>query len=456
MIHMNIMQSSLQEKFKNIQSDIKQNIQDTPSLPTDEDDSNFSNEFRQLPQKISTEFKRSSSPNQHYKHDQNLSQNNSDKSIKQKQTDKQNLLDINEQNQRNQNDNIYQSFTTFQGESSLHANSKNTRNNKIQRKKTNALMFTPEEMIYQAGKQDDFSVYFIQKGMVEFFLQSKYQKNDKKIKSLKIINAGQSFGEISFFTGLPREVSIRSIDFTTVLKVQRKDFIELLQNFNEDYEQFCEIKDQIIFAKDFSQLSSHCISCANKYHQIGECPFIRYNPQNDLIVKKYIYNPGQIERQIFSRKQKSTNAISDQQNIEIQIEKFQEENYVLINEIIEQYEQNDDGTDEQDDSSLEDSFSLTSQSPLAEEYKQINSQQKYFRNQQFLSHQCLITYQFIRQDELSNFFSHIKKLAKNNSVQNVQTSDNDSDFKSATSISRPTNKGDTGKHIFIDKTGRQS
>ena len=53
--------------------------------------------------------------------------------------------------------------------------------------------------------------------------------------SIKKINEGQHFGEISFFSGLSGIINIKSLNFTTMLIVKRSEFLEMLHNFPDDY-----------------------------------------------------------------------------------------------------------------------------------------------------------------------------------------------------------------------------
>lgn len=46
--------------------------------------------------------------------------------------------------------------------------------------------------------------------------------------SLRILKESDSFGEYSFFTDEPRKESARSLEFTTLLKIKRSDFISLI------------------------------------------------------------------------------------------------------------------------------------------------------------------------------------------------------------------------------------
>lgn len=56
------------------------------------------------------------------------------------------------------------------------------------------------------------------------------------VKQIETLTSGESFGEISFFTGKQRTASVKSKEFTTILLLKRKDFLEVIENFNEDYE----------------------------------------------------------------------------------------------------------------------------------------------------------------------------------------------------------------------------
>jgi CRP-like cAMP-binding protein len=70
---------------------------------------------------------------------------------------------------------------------------------------------------------------------------------------LKKLEKGNSFGEVGFFTGKSRNFTLKSQDFSTLLFIDRNEFIDLLQrNLPEDYEKFCDIKDSIKLNEDYS------------------------------------------------------------------------------------------------------------------------------------------------------------------------------------------------------------
>ena len=60
---------------------------------------------------------------------------------------------------------------------------------------------------------------------------------------------GDHFGSISFFTKFKRNFTVKCLDFTTFLTLNRFEFIEMLKAFPEDYERFSEINNRVSFSK---------------------------------------------------------------------------------------------------------------------------------------------------------------------------------------------------------------
>lgn len=64
---------------------------------------------------------------------------------------------------------------------------------------------------------------------------------------VKVLKMGDSFGEYQFFTGSSMSYSARSLEFSRILYINRKDFLEILKSHPVDYEKFCYIKDKITY-----------------------------------------------------------------------------------------------------------------------------------------------------------------------------------------------------------------
>ncbi|KAL4459922.1 hypothetical protein ABPG74_003448 [Tetrahymena malaccensis] len=154
--------------------------------------------------------------------------------------------------------------------------------------------FTPNQLIFELNKENlGTCIYFIQQGQVEKFLQQQESETQDKIqiknsqKLLKVYKKGDYFGEIEFFTGKKLQINVKSVDFTTLLIINRNEFIEILKNFPQDLEQFCYIRDKIIFSNDYSKIFHSCYSCNSQKHTIIQCPYIHFTQNIQKVIAFY-------------------------------------------------------------------------------------------------------------------------------------------------------------------------
>ncbi|KAL4510181.1 hypothetical protein ABPG72_010374 [Tetrahymena utriculariae] len=200
---------------------------------------------------------------------------------------------------------------------------------------------TPEELICSEGDIDDCSIFFIEKGSVEIFIETQSINQQKPdYKTLVTLKQGQSFGELSFFTGMPRSVSVRSKEFTTLLMIKRENFIELLQNYSSDLEQFCTIKDQLLLYNDYSCINLKCYSCESQQHLLYQCPFLHLKVYKDKIL--FLHNKIEVQqRRNALRRLRKYNFFEKKQffNLEEIAESVYEQNidHHNIQEYLEQY-----------------------------------------------------------------------------------------------------------------------
>ncbi|KAL4446458.1 hypothetical protein ABPG74_001199 [Tetrahymena malaccensis] len=201
--------------------------------------------------------------------------------------------------------------------------------------------FTPQEVIYLKGDMD-FAIYFIERGSVEVQIEglnNNYQKQNKNFQL--ILKQGQFFGEGSFFTGNPRRQTFRSLEFTTVLKIEREEFIKIIEESKEDYETFCYIKDQIILnsSTQFSRKCGLCQSDDEEIHNEINCPFFHFVPNIERLQNKFIYQAINTDRVKKSRRSYKfkTNLVQLREIQDDQI-KFVDQNMSFIKE---KYEYND-------------------------------------------------------------------------------------------------------------------
>ena len=112
---------------------------------------------------------------------------------------------------------------------------------------------------------------------------------DNKIV-LKVIEKNTSFGEISFISGNRRSNSAVANDFCRVYKIKRVDFQNIIQNNDEDFENFQMLKEQIILNESYYLAKIKCFSCGKGTHLIKYCPKVHLMLSRYIIVQKTNYS----------------------------------------------------------------------------------------------------------------------------------------------------------------------
>ena len=115
------------------------------------------------------------------------------------------------------------------------------------------------------------------------------------------LKKGSIFGEHSFFTGLNRDYSCKTLEFTSVLIINRELAIQILRENKEDYEKFCMIKDKILLQNDYSLLKARCLHCKSIKHSIKNCNHLHFVPDVEQIIKRLTFSKDE-QRRTFSRK----------------------------------------------------------------------------------------------------------------------------------------------------------
>ncbi|CAD8094343.1 unnamed protein product [Paramecium sonneborni] len=163
--------------------------------------------------------------------------------------------------------------------------------------------YNPEENIIQEHQIEDFCLYFILKGKVKIQFQGYFQGKPKR--TFHILQEGQTFGEFSFVSGIPPYISINSQGLSTVLKLRRSDFLEIIKTFPQDNEIFCLFKDNCYQNHNMFE----CHYCKIKGHLLFECQYLQYYPKRLNVIEKHIY-PHPQQRFKSERKHKEPKALS--------------------------------------------------------------------------------------------------------------------------------------------------
>lgn len=84
----------------------------------------------------------------------------------------------------------------------------------------------PQGSILFQEKELGHTFYVVLAGSIKLFTKG----NNGEEKVLSLVNAGESFGELSLLDGRPRSASAQTLEPTTVLELTSDHFMELLQN----------------------------------------------------------------------------------------------------------------------------------------------------------------------------------------------------------------------------------
>ncbi|KAL4483358.1 hypothetical protein ABPG72_008000 [Tetrahymena utriculariae] len=124
--------------------------------------------------------------------------------------------------------------------------------------------YRPDEIIVSESIQDEHSLYFIESGQIQVFID----EDAKKV--IKNLNKGDFFGDFSFFTGQSTNLNYKATEFTQVFKIKRSNIFELFKNKPSDLEAFCNIKDNLLFTQNYSIIHSKCYYCLG-HHLTTNC-----------------------------------------------------------------------------------------------------------------------------------------------------------------------------------------
>ena len=149
---------------------------------------------------------------------------------------------------------------------------------------------TPEDIIYHENQTNDENMYIIRDGEVELSIPT--LNNNKKIV-LKVLKKGDCFGQISFFTGLPRNFTAKSVSFSSLFVINKETFISIVSQNSSDYERYCEIKDQISLYSEYDGIFYRCAACLKRFHPVQECPHLHLTLSRERVLAKYNYSVPQ-------------------------------------------------------------------------------------------------------------------------------------------------------------------
>ncbi|EAR86527.2 cation channel family protein (macronuclear) [Tetrahymena thermophila SB210] len=160
-------------------------------------------------------------------------------------------------------------------------------------------IYGPGEIIFDQGEQDT-RIFFLMKGEIEYYYPNRGNKQSEYL-SIFQTQQNQFFGYKGFISGIPREMTCRSINITQVFYCTREDLVSILKENPLEYEKFCKLRDEYLL--QYSSLGEKCFSCNEYGHTISDCYKIRYVKNKELLILKKNYSANQV-RQFVQRSNK--------------------------------------------------------------------------------------------------------------------------------------------------------
>ncbi|KAL4495877.1 hypothetical protein ABPG73_010945 [Tetrahymena malaccensis] len=174
--------------------------------------------------------------------------------------------------------------------------------------------YFPNQAIFTQHDLPSTCIIYVVSGQVEI---SPSNNNCEKTKIL--LNSGQFYGLIEFFTGVSNNLHIYSKQFSQVIFIDRKKFIEIIKQDEKDFQEFHQLKDQIFLYGQFDKVKLECSICKIKTHQNQSCHLVHFD--KSYFKRKLGYQTCQKQnRIIFARKKEQKEqffAFKSQQQKEI-------------------------------------------------------------------------------------------------------------------------------------------
>ncbi|EAR97090.2 cyclic nucleotide-binding domain protein (macronuclear) [Tetrahymena thermophila SB210] len=164
--------------------------------------------------------------------------------------------------------------------------------------------FLPNQIIFNENDNEDLSLIYVVEGEVELSRQVSSEERASKI--LRVVQQDCVFGELSFFTGNQRNAQAKATTFTTILKISRQQFIDIVKGNDKEFQQLCLIKDNILQYNDFRLLQIKCRICQSFKHFESDCPIIHFDRDNTnnriRTFEKFKQNRTQVVRKLVKTK----------------------------------------------------------------------------------------------------------------------------------------------------------
>ncbi|KAL4465902.1 hypothetical protein ABPG74_004139 [Tetrahymena malaccensis] len=131
--------------------------------------------------------------------------------------------------------------------------------------------YLEDDLLYhQEDQEDDQYLYYVEQGEVQLYYDMQFYNNGQGIP-IQSVQQGNFIGLYEFFSGEKKHESARCIELTNVFAVSRNDFLQIIKNFPEDYQKYVDLKDQMVYQKNYKLFGIKCFLCDKEDHLSHQC-----------------------------------------------------------------------------------------------------------------------------------------------------------------------------------------
>ncbi|CAD8187429.1 unnamed protein product [Paramecium pentaurelia] len=144
---------------------------------------------------------------------------------------------------------------------------------------------------------------FVEQGYIVY----QHPERKQRSKMNAVINQGQFFCVNDFITNNPQVDLFKAIGYASLLVLSKSDFIETLKDYPEDFQKYCQLKDNITLSYVPPTLENgvFCPACQNFKHPLNKCPQVQFVPNREAVIKRHCMTENQRQNKSFHRYDKS-------------------------------------------------------------------------------------------------------------------------------------------------------
>ncbi|KAM3142009.1 hypothetical protein pb186bvf_005882 [Paramecium bursaria] len=183
--------------------------------------------------------------------------------------------------------------------------------------------------------QNFFNIKFDDHSHLCYLEQGEISYQDKDPNKRSRINAhirqGQFICVQDFLTDQQQLLNFKALGYVSLLTLSKQEFLKKLQEFNNDYQIYCRIRDGIVFGGINLKGGIFCPICESSEHEFQQCQQVFYQADREAIIKRHLFKDISLRKKFKRGKTKvDVHALKDKDMIEEFVIIYQTDNSYVV------------------------------------------------------------------------------------------------------------------------------